>query len=356
MQTRGSDLPHVPAYKTVNKLAPNLRTMGNIALHKVSVVQYLPDSDNLNLNEFVSADDNVVVAEFPAAREKLATISSRKIAFDDDEFDKGHDGLEDKNSLPTAEALNSFQTLTKFVPCNNHNSVCIQAIELYGLSEKNDEDDIPLALWVERENNKGTNVVDLQEWAAMTDFDNLNLNEFVSADDNVVVAESGANITTIKRHGGWKSSSVAEIHTSLLAESGANITTIKRHGGWKSSSVAEGYIEDCLKNKNKIARNILPSSSSTSSDARENLSVLPTPSDKIMCDYLPTPSCSEGTSNGSSNRWEYLMQLDHEPLYSYYRHDLQINWNYIRSRKSPAVSPNIRQMVSAFGFNGNQTK
>ncbi|KAK9739617.1 hypothetical protein QE152_g8910 [Popillia japonica] len=69
--------------------------------------------------------------------------------------------------------------------------------------------------------------------------------------------------------------------TSLLAESGANITTIKRHGGWKSSSVAEG--------------------SSTSSDARENLSVLPTPSDKMMCDYLPTPSCSEGTSNGSSN-------------------------------------------------------
>lgn len=89
--------------------------------------------------------------------------------------------------------------------------------------------------------------------------------------------------------------------TSLLAESGANITTIKRHGGWKSSSVAEGYIEDSLKNKDKIARNILPSSSSTSSDARENLSVLPTPSDKMMCDYLPTPSCSEGTSNGSSN-------------------------------------------------------
>lgn len=38
---------------------------------------------------------------------------------------------------------------------------------------------------------------------------------------------------------------------TLLADSGANMTTIKRHGGWKSSTVAEGYIADSIENKAK---------------------------------------------------------------------------------------------------------
>ncbi|KAJ8915867.1 hypothetical protein NQ315_015478 [Exocentrus adspersus] len=43
----------------------------------------------------------------------------------------------------------------------------------------------------------------------------------------------------------------------MLANSGASITNIKRHGGWKSASVAEGYLEDSLQNKKKIASQIL---------------------------------------------------------------------------------------------------
>lgn len=54
---------------------------------------------------------------------------------------------------------------------------------------------------------------------------------------------------------------------SLLADSGANLITIKRHGGWKSSAVAEGYIEDSITNKNKIAERILPSTSTASNAA-----------------------------------------------------------------------------------------
>ncbi|KAJ8914729.1 hypothetical protein NQ315_017439 [Exocentrus adspersus] len=44
---------------------------------------------------------------------------------------------------------------------------------------------------------------------------------------------------------------------TMLANSGASITNIKRHGGWKSASVAEGYLEDSLQNKKKIAPQIL---------------------------------------------------------------------------------------------------
>lgn len=47
---------------------------------------------------------------------------------------------------------------------------------------------------------------------------------------------------------------------TLLANSGANLTTLKQHGGWRSSTVAEGYIENSLCNKTKIFNQIVYSS------------------------------------------------------------------------------------------------
>ncbi|KAJ8979071.1 hypothetical protein NQ317_011472 [Molorchus minor] len=54
---------------------------------------------------------------------------------------------------------------------------------------------------------------------------------------------------------------------SLLADSGANLCAIKRHGGWKSSSVAEGYLEDSLENKKRIACHILPNNCPSSNNS-----------------------------------------------------------------------------------------
>ncbi|XP_023311407.1 uncharacterized protein LOC111692006 [Anoplophora glabripennis] len=55
---------------------------------------------------------------------------------------------------------------------------------------------------------------------------------------------------------------------TLYADGGANMTALKRHGGWKSASVAEGYIADSKKNKmdaaNKILHQINPNSISIS--------------------------------------------------------------------------------------------
>lgn len=48
---------------------------------------------------------------------------------------------------------------------------------------------------------------------------------------------------------------------SLLADSGASIDVLKRHGGWKSSTVAEGYVENSVANKTNIAENIFGHSS-----------------------------------------------------------------------------------------------
>ena len=43
---------------------------------------------------------------------------------------------------------------------------------------------------------------------------------------------------------------------SHLADAGANLTTIKKHGGWKSSTVAEGYIENSIEQKRKTSNKI----------------------------------------------------------------------------------------------------
>lgn len=43
---------------------------------------------------------------------------------------------------------------------------------------------------------------------------------------------------------------------TLLADSGANISMLKRHGGWKSASIAEGYVDDSMQNKIKMSKRI----------------------------------------------------------------------------------------------------
>ncbi|XP_060516643.1 uncharacterized protein LOC132708080 [Cylas formicarius] len=44
---------------------------------------------------------------------------------------------------------------------------------------------------------------------------------------------------------------------TLYVDAGASMTALKRHGGWKSASVAEGYIADSQKNKTDAATKIL---------------------------------------------------------------------------------------------------
>lgn len=59
---------------------------------------------------------------------------------------------------------------------------------------------------------------------------------------------------------------------TMLIDSGGDITSLKRLGGWKSSNVAEGYIEESLNNKVEVANkiftveNILQNNPSSSCD------------------------------------------------------------------------------------------
>jgi len=44
---------------------------------------------------------------------------------------------------------------------------------------------------------------------------------------------------------------------TLLVNGGGDITQLKKHGGWKSTNVAEGYIDECLTNKIATSEKIL---------------------------------------------------------------------------------------------------
>ena len=60
---------------------------------------------------------------------------------------------------------------------------------------------------------------------------------------------------------------------TFLANAGADINVLKRHGGWKSTSVAERYVEDSIDMKNKIARMIQGTSSSEVNLKNTNVNV-----------------------------------------------------------------------------------
>lgn len=59
---------------------------------------------------------------------------------------------------------------------------------------------------------------------------------------------------------------------TLLANRGSDFLSIKRHGGWKSSAVAEGYIEESVQTKINVAQTLSdpgPSGSSLNQDINE---------------------------------------------------------------------------------------
>lgn len=47
---------------------------------------------------------------------------------------------------------------------------------------------------------------------------------------------------------------------SILADTGVDVSILKRHGGWKSTTVAEGYVEHSLQQKKQVAEKMFGAS------------------------------------------------------------------------------------------------
>lgn len=91
---------------------------------------------------------------------------------------------------------------------------------------------------------------------------------------------------------------------SLLCDAGANIDVLKRHGGWKSATVAEGYVEASLNNKKDIAEKLLKQVNvedkpytAVSYNQPSTSSAINQPSTSLMSNQVSTPSLNSDISN-----------------------------------------------------------
>lgn len=86
---------------------------------------------------------------------------------------------------------------------------------------------------------------------------------------------------------GYTGHALRRTSASILVENGGDLLMLKRHGGWKSSNVAEGYIEDSVRGKIAVSQKLFNATSPNIDDSnqlrRPNVETLETPS---------TSSCS----------------------------------------------------------------
>ncbi|KAJ8974823.1 hypothetical protein NQ317_001012 [Molorchus minor] len=83
---------------------------------------------------------------------------------------------------------------------------------------------------------------------------------------------------------------------TLLADAGVDIMTIKRHGGWKSTTVAEGYVENSIENKTKIASQVLVGTTTSAITKTVNVSESNIPSN------INFENCTNVTFNLNVNK------------------------------------------------------
>ncbi|KAJ8975097.1 hypothetical protein NQ317_002021 [Molorchus minor] len=83
---------------------------------------------------------------------------------------------------------------------------------------------------------------------------------------------------------------------TLLADAGVDITTIKHHAGWKSTTVAEGYVEISIENKTKTANQVLVGTTTSAITKTVNVSESNIPSN------INFENCTNVTFNLNVNK------------------------------------------------------
>jgi integrase len=100
---------------------------------------------------------------------------------------------------------------------------------------------------------------------------------------------------------GYSGHSFRRSSTSMLANSGADLLTVKRHGGWKSNTVAEGYIETSIENKKRIATQILGEKNveleASTSSYSKNLKVCTTSTELLSSSGISFSKCKNVVVN-----------------------------------------------------------
>ncbi|KAJ8973992.1 hypothetical protein NQ317_009024 [Molorchus minor] len=95
--------------------------------------------------------------------------------------------------------------------------------------------------------------------------------------------------------------------TSLLANSGATINVLKRHGGWKSSNVVKGYVESSIKNKQNISDKIFGQVANLSSMDMRSSSLLSPPVSAALSEQTDAQDGEQLGEEAGMLYGEYLM-------------------------------------------------
>ncbi|KAJ3655878.1 hypothetical protein Zmor_014987 [Zophobas morio] len=83
---------------------------------------------------------------------------------------------------------------------------------------------------------------------------------------------------------------------TILADMGGDILSLKRHGGWKSSMVAEGYVEESLTDKRRIANIIQGTPHHINLPAPSSSNILCERSEEV-CSEMPSTSTHAATNS-----------------------------------------------------------
>lgn len=131
---------------------------------------------------------------------------------------------------------------------------------------------------------------------------NVGINKFASMGRQIATYLNLPNSNLYTGHSFRRSSA------TILVDAGGDITALKRHGGWKSTSVAEGYIDNSMANKmntaNKILQaveqdtNITPNIQHTTQTSNLNKAIIDQDSTSTI---LNISNCSNFTINISKN-------------------------------------------------------
>ena len=109
---------------------------------------------------------------------------------------------------------------------------------------------------------------------------------------------------------------------TILVNAGEDLLTLKRHGGWRSSGVAEGYVDDSIANKLKIANKIEKSVSQTSTSLSQHEI-----QESETSPPAPVPSCSRNITENIT--YTNSIERQNIPAHSFQNcTNITINYNF----------------------------
>ncbi|KAJ3655680.1 hypothetical protein Zmor_014801 [Zophobas morio] len=85
---------------------------------------------------------------------------------------------------------------------------------------------------------------------------------------------------------------------TILVDAGGDLLALKRHGGWRSSSVAEGYVDNSVKNKTDNSLKIASAINNSPTTSNNHVTI---------SEHNVTASCSQSTSSHKTNTTDHSL-------------------------------------------------